>query len=1427
MVVAGSSRSDIVVVDVFIVVVIVVIVDVQLLVRSPCGWSGLWVGGGGRRAGRPLAAAGWAVAMALPWSPGLNVAGVGRGRGRSFSLDAFQIVGNLLQLADKTPADKRSEIANLFGMESLQRGYDAAALVAGLTCLNVKTVRGIYTSLQSNQWSGEISRSFGTQRMMPVSSSSANLELGCPLAIGSTDAERLSERPLPPAGSSESREIASESEESDFGECIAAKAPPPGRWRPSLRIWRDHLNYPPAIRMAQLATFWITSGLPQRNFASFVAWANSLASDGIQLVFGNTNHTHHFIDQFAFSLADAIRYSACAGLHTRLPATGLPSDLTRIIDIVTIGGVGLLVILFIQTDSQGNLIWNIVDCCPVEQCLLAVGSKRGNFRFHSAEQLVQLVHQREAVFKISKGDRARRVVRTVADGAIAGPNSAKFVKHECAVDGVAFNPLKEGVCAFHSADNAFAASDRQFPEARCHDCFLRLVRTSFAFGTGRLILRAVAREFGRIAGEALTESDRFMTAATKAETEGRDATAKRCLFLAAEKRAEAHAIRRAGWDHWRRPLAPQEDGTRKVVWQSAARARIYQQYGLIYWGLRVRMYEARENACLAAIAKGSTPTARTGMNTKNMRAWRALGRTLVDINLLVFNCGRSDFRTKHTVAFTLMAQSSLKAGASSTMQAAVGAGMDMLNSIGALVAMSGIVRMMEQLLRAPQWVVTPRGSGSAGKQEYGPVVLKNYTLWATMRTLLSHNCWRHFPTLSNRLPEILLGGTFCGVPLHTKEFAEHGTDDPQLSAVGGSGHATTQKKADILKRRDQRFTATLAALSRLLLWARSERRSLMQRLLGWAPGGKLIFQESDGLPRVNCDLDLATQFCNASGLQQDEEDEGDEGNDEEVAVGSESKVGPNAKKEVQERKDNITCSFAPPHKRHRSDSAARDDLDTALNAAVKLADDCAHLQPQPPLAFGSTEAEIFTTIAAEAVDAHESIDAAAESESDSEEEEKQTPAAGSRPLPAAATLSGKAQQWVVKKLVNSRFHCMPWLAYSHLVEQEMWKHVDANVAFQMHIDRVFGPHLMEEHGRDPKDVEMSLTALYNEFNGRLWGLAAGSIPRDVDADPPAEVYAPCSCAAFIEQYRHLREWAYGFRRLPYAGEFFKVSSYILRKMDDKGNAYGSQWTSSPEDIREAGRWQHHIARPGTVAHSRRFGRCIVVDVVSEVIVSKVYAYVMTTPLAEIRSLGLWNIVVAFHRCIHIGRPSEALAETVGSILNFMQKKWSGTHPMGTQFLVNATLARASGLRGVGGEEGILATALNIHFRCKGPEGWHFVQRSRPLAIGAATKKAALKNVVHRSKLPLWVDALVVDLWKQRKMNFAKILPRPLKMALTFHEDDDNDAQATLPASSSRRNMVAAGRKAYEPNKLADDVFRKLNITALSLPGHLRPGKHFR
>ena len=998
--------------------------------------------------------------------------------------------------------------------------------------------------------------------------------------------------------------------------------------------------------------------------------------------------------------------------------------------------------------------------------------------------------------------------------------------------------LKRACVFFHAADNVFAGSDRKFPEARHHDCFLRLIRSSFGFGTGRLILRGVATEFTRIADEARAQSDGFEASAAKADVEGRGLVAVRCRSLAASKRAEAAAIRKAGWDTWRRPLAPQEDGTRKVVWQSAARSRIFQIYGLVYWGLRVRMYESRENACLAAQSRGQTPTAKTGLNTRNMRSWRALGRTLLDINMLVFNCGRSEFRSKHVAAFTLMTEASLQVGANSSRKAAFGASMGMFKGIEALVAMLGIVRLMQQLLMTPEWVLVPKGDG-----EFEPVVLKNHTMWTTFRTLLAHNCWRQFPMLTARLPEILLAAHFCGVPLHTNHFDEPEKVEkrrplaPSEWEILRQQNWAAQKKHMILERRDKRFAATLAALDKLLEWARAERRSLMQKFFGWAPGSTLIFQEAEGLPRVNQDLDIAAESIDASMLQREA---GDLDAVEELAIGS-SGTGPQEDIEIEE---GIRCAFAPPHKRIRKDGlGSRQDHDAA-DVAVELAEACARFWKQPPFEAGNVTEQIISANVLSAstspnTENLDDIDPIADDDVDSDNDLESTPAVGGETTngtqPKLAKPSKKnddedepAIPWVVKKLVTGRFRCMPLVTYGTRLEEEILKRTDDVAAFELQMDRAFGSALLD-NSNGPTTQEMkSASALYDEFNGKLWGLASGSIPRDVIKDPPKEVYAECTRACFLDQYRKFREWVYGFRRLPYAGEFFKVDRYKVQKVDEQGIAHGLPWIASVAYIREAGHWQHHIPRPGTRAHSKQHWKCIIIEALSKPILTKVYKYILSTPLAEVRSLGIWNIVVAFHRCVHIGRPSESLAETVGSILNRMEAQWSGSHPMGTHFIVNAAMARIAGLRGVGGEEGVLTTALNMHFRCNGPEGWHFLQRGRPLATGAAGRKAELKNEVRRSKLPPWVDTLVRDLCRKRELCLVKPLPSKLKMALNFHANDEDDEAGTSAigdktAGAARRDLVAVGKRAYEPQIMPGDVFRKLNITVLSLPAHLRPG----
>ena len=90
----------------------------------------------------------------------------------------------------------------------------------------------------------------------------------------------------------------------------------------------------------------------------------------------------------------------------------------------------------------------------------------------------------------------------------------------------------------------------------------------------------------------------------------------------------------------------------------------------------------------------------------------------------------------------------------------------MLAAVGALVEMQGIVRMMGQICTGV--VFEQRGSCGVMKElEGGPWRHKNLatTWWTTLRTLLAHRCWRYFPNLAVKLPEVLLGGSFNGVEL--------------------------------------------------------------------------------------------------------------------------------------------------------------------------------------------------------------------------------------------------------------------------------------------------------------------------------------------------------------------------------------------------------------------------------------------------------------------------------------------------------------------------------------------------------------------------------------------------------------------------------------------------------------------------------------
>ena len=112
-------------------------------------------------------------------------------------------------------------------------------------------------------------------------------------------------------------------------------------------------------------------------------------------------------------------------------------------------------------------------------------------------------------------------------------------------------------------------------------------------------------------------------------------------------------------------------------------------YGLNFWGIQARMHQSLENVREACTKQGRDVTAKTGMRTKEMRAWRSLGRAMLDIHMLVFNLGRSDFRGRHLRAYAIEVQSSLS---TSAPESAVAMGHTMLLAVGSLVEMRGILQ---------------------------------------------------------------------------------------------------------------------------------------------------------------------------------------------------------------------------------------------------------------------------------------------------------------------------------------------------------------------------------------------------------------------------------------------------------------------------------------------------------------------------------------------------------------------------------------------------------------------------------------------------------------------------------------------------------------------------------------------------------------
>ena len=1429
--------------------------------------SGLSVNDESEEPDRGLSADGDSNSQEAEWHVGHDIPALGRGgRGTDTLNEAgLQLLGNIEANLSKLSADLLQQVGCILAGRQIRKGIHVEfvlSMLCGVARTTMRNWRSKVESMKQTTCITKRARQLGQAagRILNESvSADGNLEFDSgfsELPVIMIDAKAQS--------APDDSCAANDSDLDIFEDEVVDEA------HSSLDKWKSHSGYAIGIRVAELATMWYVNGWSQTMFPEFLAWAKTRLP---QSPFGSLNHSKRFVHDFLPSLTYATQVGTAASLHAVVPALGIPSMLSRVIDIVSVNGQSLLPIIHIYTNSQGMISWALLGCPCLEASQLADTKQVANgteemFGFHKANRMIGAVHALETRYHIDRDDRAARLALTVADQAIQGPGSIHFSEEECRLDGVAFDPLCQAICKFHIADGIGGAVDNLFEETQIYDRLLRLIRRHFAFGTGKLILRACAQKFESMAQEFDIRALHYREQVARLEANCQLIAAERARGNAARADAEASALRRSGWTKAYTPTAPKVDGTRKVVWQTGSRELFFKMFGLIYWGIQARMLQTLENCQQIARKQGQKISADTGLRTQEMSSWRSLGRAMLDVRILVFNLGRADFRRRHLRAYALEVQASLT---TSSMEAAIDMEESMLAAVGALVEIRGILQFIQNLfsgyeLRCKsdgQWVIT----NEYALQPRNKVVPKAYSLWLTCKTLLLHRCWRQFPRLVLKLTEIALGGSFCGVDLHSCVFNEP-------LAKGATPLAEPRMPQELqahnAAKRNERFERVLDAISRLVEWAKHERHVFMTRVLGVpprAPRKAAVVQCSD-LPHIP---EVAVDACQEIA--------------EEIAAAENTKGS--CENDVEEDSNaapqDFQCSFAPTSSRAPdkpahggSDASATTayiaDLlsenpsapsKTMQSAAMFLAEACekisrprrmvelheicltsvVHDAAQAQAALASTEIESDADLDDNDDDADEDDDDGDNArESDVANQQTAVAAASSSSPSGGDTESGS--QWrleskassakVIGNLTLEEFRRAPrhtWIigkntstqkwtfatmaSYKIAARRRLQSKAETRAAFLLQLEMLFGRYLVT--GGNEGVIQHSFELLRRKCVGRFWELSAHGDTPWHKAMPkqelPQEMLEDISVAALAGQYTRLQSWMECVAKQHGWHDFFILEHVVVVRR----NAQGCSFHVSVKDLRESSKWpSKYVPAIGSTVHSIKHGACTVVAVKKKPDMTRFYQHVMSSSLVEIRCRQVWHIVFAWHLYVHLSTSSESLAESVGSVLEYIRTRHN-RGGVGTKRIAWTGQLKAAGLKGTGGEDGIMAMALNFHFKCHGPEGWHFSHRKNP-ADGGKKTLTQLRAEARLWNQPAWVSSYLNDVVKSRVIRLCKHLPRMESFVFSKEERKEE-----LSAQRKRQRIDEHSSAAYEPQNLSATLWKHLRITTASLSKHVRPG----
>ena len=153
---------------------------------------------------------------------------------------------------------------------------------------------------------------------------------------------------------------------------------------------------------------------------------------------------------------------------------------------------------------------------------------------------------------------------------------------------------------------------------------------------------------------------------------------------------------------------------------------------------------------------------------------------------------------------------------------------------------------------------------------------------------------------------------------------------------------------------------------------------------------------------------------------------------------------------------------------------------------------------------------------------------------------------------------------------------------------------------------------------------------------------------------------------------------------------------------------------------------------------------------------------------------------------------------------------------GANRIALTTQIKALGVRGYGSEDGFLCMALNTHFGCNGPEGWHLEGKTERKTPWNADLQR--ENRVH--KLPSWVQYYLKDLISTQQMRICKPLPYPEEFLLD-KAGASHWRQQSL--TSKRKHLENVAAEKLEPKWLPTELWSMMKVSRQSLPTMVRPG----